>query len=166
MNSETIDFEFHLLSEYWDKPPQAKIAVDGVEYFNSAITKGPQIIKFTHNCDFNKSHRLTLTRTGKDDSQCTTLPNGRQLDQTLMLEKLKIDGIDIRNIVWSQSINIADYPEPWASEQRAAGNILEQEAIGVTTFGHNGTWYLDFTSPFYIFIMRGYGGYDEYNNRV
>lgn len=161
MNHEIIEFELHLMSDYWNKPPQAKIAVDGIEYFNNAILKGPQIIKFKHTCEFNKPHRLTLTRTGKDDSQCATLPNGRQLDQTLVLEKLKVDGIDIRNIVWSQSINIADYPEPWASEQRAAGNILEEEAIGVTTFGHNGTWYLDFTSPFYIFIMRWMGGGPE-----
>jgi hypothetical protein len=161
MNCETIEFELHLLSEYWNKPPMAKIAVDEVEYFNGPVAKGLQIIKFTHTCDFDKSHRLSLTRSGKDDSQCVMLPNGRQLDQKLILEKLKIDSIDIRNIVWSQSINIADYPEPWASEQRAAGNILEEEAIGVTTFGHNGTWKLDFTSPFYIFIMRWMGGGPE-----
>jgi hypothetical protein len=74
------------------------------------------------------------------------------------LEKLKIDGVDIRNIVWCQSITVSDYPEPWASEQIAAGNILEQEAIGVTTFGHNGVWYLNFTSPFYNFIMNWMGG--------
>lgn len=158
MTKETIEFEFHLLSEYWNKPPVAKIAVDNIEYFNDTIPKGSQVIRFTHTCDFNKPHRLTLTRSGKDDTQCKTLPNGHQLDQILTLEKLKVDGIDIRNIVWSQSINIAEYPEPWASEQRAAGNILEEEAIGVTTFGHNGTWYLDFTSPFYIFIMSWMGG--------
>jgi hypothetical protein len=158
MSRETIDFELHLVSEYWNKPPMAKIAVDGTEYFNEAVPKGTYIVKFTHVCDFDKPHRLTLTRSGKDDSQCKTLANGRQLDQILTLEKLKVDGINIRNIVWSQSINIAEYPEPWATEQRAAGNLLEDEAIGVTTFGHNGTWYLDFTSPFYVFIMNWMGG--------
>lgn len=161
MNSETINFEFHLLSEYWNQPPRAKIAVDNVEYFDDVVSKGLHVVKFAHTCDFNRPHRLTLTRSGKNDSQCKTLPNGHQLDQILTLEKLKIDGIDIRNIVWTQSINIADYPEPWASEQRATGNVLEEEAIGVTTFGHNGTWYLDFTSPFYIFIMRWMGGGPE-----
>jgi hypothetical protein len=158
MSYETIEFELHLLSEYWDKPPVAKIAVDGIEHFNSVVTNGSQIVKFTHTCDFNNPHRLTIVRSGKDDSQCKTLSNGRLLDQILTLEKLKVDGVDIRNIVWSQSINIAEYPEPWASEQVAAGNLLEKEAIGVTTFGHNGTWYLDFTSPFYIFIMSWMGG--------
>lgn len=158
MNSEIIDFELHLISEYWNKPPVAKIVVDGIEYFNNIVPKGSHIVKFRHTCDFNTPHRLALTRAGKDDSQCKTLPNGQQLDQILTLEKLKIDGIDIRNIVWSRSINVAEYPEPWASEQRAAGNLLEKEAIGVTTFGHNGTWYLDFTSPFYIFIMNWMGG--------
>ena len=166
MNSETIDFEFHLLSEYWNQPPQAKIAVDNIEYFDDVVPKGSHVVKFTHTCAFDKLHQLTLIRSGKDDSQCKTLPNGKKLDQILTLEKLKIDGIDIRNIVWTQSVNIANYPEPWATAQRAAGNTLEQEAIGVTTFGHNGIWHLDFTSPFYVFVMRGYGGYDEYNNRV
>ena len=161
MNSETIEFELHLSAESWNKPPQAKISVDDVEYFNDVVSKGSHIVKFTHTCDFDKPHRLTLIRSGKDDSQCKMLPNGRKLDQILTLTKLKVDGIDIRNIVWSKSINIADYPEPWATEQRAAGNMLEQQAIGVTVFGHNGTWYLDFTSPFYIFIMRWMGGGPE-----
>jgi hypothetical protein len=161
MNTETINFEFHLLSEYWNQPPQAKIAVDDIEYFNDVVPKGSHVVKFTHTCDFEKPHQLTLTRSGKNDSQCKTLSNGKKLDQILTLEKLKIDGVDIRNIVWSQSINIAEYPEPWATEQRAAGNTPEEKAIGVTTFGHNGTWYLDFTSPFYIFIMRWMGGGPE-----
>jgi hypothetical protein len=158
MTQEIIEFELHLISEYWNKPPLARIAVDDTEYFNDLVPKGTYIVKFIHTCDFNKPHRLTLTRTGKDDSQCKTLPNGKKLDQNLTLAKLKVDGIDIQNIVWSQSINIANYPEPWATEQRAAGNILEDKAIGVTTFGHNGTWYLDFTSPFYVFIMKWMGG--------
>lgn len=158
MTQETIEFEFHLLSEFWDKPPAAKIIVDGMEYFSKEIPNGLHVVKFKHTCDFDTPHRITLVRYNKDDSQCKILPDGRLLDQLLTLEKLKVDGIDIRNIVWTQSINIANYPEPWASEQRAAGNLLEKEAIGVTTFGHNGTWYLDFTSPFYIFIMRWMGG--------
>ena len=72
--------------------------------------------------------------------------------------KIKIDGVDIKNIIWTYSINIPEYPEPWASEYVTAGNILEKEVIGATKFGHNGIWYLDFTSPFYIYIMQWMGG--------
>lgn len=154
---ETIKFEIHLQANYWDQPPHAKILVDTTEYFNDVVPHGEHIIQFMHTCEFNNPHRLTLIRTGKNHDQCVTNSDGTRLDQILTLTKLKVDGIDIRNIVWSKSINIADYPEPWASEQRAAGNMLEEEAIGVTMFGHNGTWYLDFTSPFYIFVMRWMG---------
>lgn len=156
--TEKITFELYLLSDYWNKPPYIKVTVDDISYFNGPIVDKSHVIKFTHTCEFNKSHRLTIIRSGKDDSQCIIDTNGTKKDQILILDKVKIDGIDIRNIILSQSVNIADYPEPWASEQRAAGNILETEAIGVTTFGHNGTWYLDFTSPFFIFIMRWMGG--------
>ena len=155
---ETITFEFFLSSVCWNQPPRVAITVDDVEAFSGAIPAGNQTVKFSHTCKFGEPHRLTMIRSGKDSGQAKFGPDGEWLDQILTLEKLKIDGVDIRNIVWSQSITVSDYPEPWASEQLALGNVLEQEAIGVTTFGHNGVWYLDFTSPFYNFIMQWMGG--------
>ena len=156
--SETITFELHLLSEFWNTPPLATITLDGCEYFNGPVPAGSTVVKFTHACEFGKSHRLTLDRQGKTDSEVQVNSDGTRSEQYLTIEKIKIDGVDIRNIIWTYGVNVPEYPEPWASEYVTAGNILEKEVIGATKFGHNGIWYLDFTSPFYIYIMRWMGG--------
>lgn len=157
--SETITFELHLLSEFWNTPPLATITLDGCEYFNGPVAAGSTVIKFTHTCAFGSPHRLTLDRQGKTDSEVLKNSDGTIVaEQFLTIEKIKIDGVDIKNIIWTYSINIPEYPEPWASEYVTAGNILEKEVIGATKFGHNGIWYLDFTSPFYIYIMQWMGG--------
>ena len=156
--SETITFELHLISEFWKTPPLATITVDDTEYFNGPVAAGLTVVKFTHTCAFDSPHRLTLDRQGKTDAEIRIEPDGTRIEQWLTIEKVKIDGVDIRNIVWSYSVNIPEYPEPWASDQLAAGKQLKNEVIGDTKFGHNGIWYLDFTSPFYIYIMQWMGG--------
>lgn len=156
--SETITFELHLVSEFWNTPPLATITVDDTEYFNGPVAAGLTVVKFTHTCAFDRPHRLTLDRQGKTDDEIRIEPDGTRAEQWLTIEKVKIDGVDIRNIVWSYSVNIPEYPEPWASDQIAAGNQLNNKVIGDTKFGHNGVWYLDFTSPFYIYIMQWMGG--------
>lgn len=156
--SETITFELHLLSEFWNTPPLATITLDGCEYFNGPVPAGLTVVKFTHTCEFDQPHRLTLDRQGKTDSEVQVNSDGTRSEQYLTIEKIKIDGVDIRNIIWTYSVNVPEYPEPWASEYVTAGNILEKEVIGATKFGHNGIWYLNFTSPFYIYIMQWMGG--------
>ena len=156
--SETITFELHLLSEFWNTPPLATITLDGCEYFNGPVPAGSTVVKFTHTCEFDQPHRLTLDRQGKTVDEIRTEPDGTRSEQYLTIEKIKIDGVDIRNIIWTYSVNVPIYPEPWASMQIATGNQLNKEVIGETRFGHNGTWHLDFTSPFYIFIMHWMGG--------
>ena len=156
--SETITFELHLVSEFWKTPPLATISIDDTEYFNGPVAAGSTVVKFTHTCAFDRPHRLTLDRQGKTDDEIRIEPDGTRAEQYLTIEKIKIDGVDIRNIIWTYSVNVPEYPEPWASEYVTAGNILEKEVIGTTKFGHNGIWYLDFTSPFYIYIMQWMGG--------
>ena len=156
--SETITFELHLLSEFWNTPPLATITLDGCEYFNGPVPAGSTVVKFTHTCEFDQPHRLTLDRQGKTDSEVQVNSDGTRSEQYLTIEKIKIDGVDIRNIIWTYSVNVPEYPLVWAAEQNDAGILLEKEIIGATKFGHDGTWHLDFTSPFYIYIMRWMGG--------
>lgn len=148
-NYEVITFEIHLLSEYWDKPPHAQILLDGVEKFNQDLLAEKSVIKFTHKLQFGP-HELKLIRSGKVPGQYVS----PEQDQKLTIEKVIIDGVNIRNILWSYSKSIPEYPEPWASLQRKQGIELEKELIGETTFGHNTTWSLNFNSPFYRFIMK------------
>lgn len=146
---EIITFEIHLLAEFWDKPPRAQLLIDNIEQFNQDLPLGTTVIKFTHKLDFGE-HELKLVRSGKVPGQYVSPDQ----DQKLSIEKVIIDGVNIRNIVWIYSKSIPKYPEPWATIQRKQGIELEKEVIGETTFGHNTTWVLNFTSPFYRFIMN------------
>lgn len=156
-NEETISFEFFFQADYWDKPPMVNITVDDVEKYYGEITKEKNYIKFFHTCSFDKEHNLCLERYNKSDDQVKVLDN-EKLDQILKLEKLIIDGVNVRNIVYSYSVTNHHYPEVWAAEQQANGHFLDQNVVGNTIFAHNCTWNLNFTSPFYRFIMRWMGG--------
>lgn len=155
--TEHIKFEFLLHPEYWDRPPHASILVDGVEHW-SGLVEDKLTATFSVTLDFNTPHLIELVRSGKDDSQCREADDGSLLDQLLTLKQVKVDGIDIRDIVWAYSWSEPTYPEPWASEQRALGTELEEKVLGETVFGHNTTWKLQFTSPFYEYLMNWMDG--------
>lgn len=153
---ETLKFEIELFSDFWDKPPHIEIYVNDTKHFDNVLSKGINEITFTHECKYNREHRLTIVRKGNDNSQNKIDENGIMLEQYVELERLVINGINLRrydlDLVGSKSVNIAEYPEPWATQQREAGYILDEKAIGVTRFSHNGVWYLDFSCPFTEFI--------------
>lgn len=147
--SETIKFEFTLFSEFNLSPPVVEILVDDERKFYGPIEFNEISILVEHTCNFNIPHKLTLIRSGSTSADRT---------QMLSIKKLKIDGIDIKNIIYNRSYTIPIYPEPWATEQKNAGINLPKEIKGTTDFGHDCTWYLNFTSPFYRYIMGWMGG--------
>ena len=48
---------------------------------------------------------------------------------------------------------VPDYPEPWATEQRATGVELKSAIYG-DYLGWNGTWYINFQTPIYRWIHQ------------
>lgn len=153
MSSETIKFRFTFLAEYWDKPPAIILRLDDKELFNGVITQEQSILEFKETITFGR-HKLSIDRQGKDNSQTKLLPDGSYQDQLLTLDKLVIDDVDIRDIVNHYSYTKPIYPEPWASLERRKGNDLPEYVRGQTCWGHNLTWTLKFTSPFYLHVMN------------
>ena len=147
---ETITFELDLQTEYWKDPPRIKILVDNVIKFDDEIkTNGP--VRFTADLAFG-AHLLQIHRTGKTNAQV-----GPTVGQHVILNRVKIDGTDIRDLVWTRAYYVPEYPEPWASQQRQAGIELEQRVLGETCLSHNGVWNFEFKSPFYRYIMDWMG---------
>ena len=46
------------------------------------------------------------------------------------------------------------YPEPWATQQKNNGIELPESITNSPDLGHNGTWSLSFTSPFYMWLLE------------
>ena len=74
-------------------------------------------------------------------------------DQLLHIKDIEIDEIDIGSLIF-EGIYKPSYPEPWATEARAKGVDLPETFKNSPTMGHNGTWTLTFSSPFYMWLLE------------
>lgn len=150
---ETIRFSIGFVSEFWDKPPMVDISIDHILQISSVLDQPAQTIVFDSDINFGSNHVLSIKRHNKSVDQCRVDSDGKQQDQFCSIKKVCIDGIDVQNLIWHRSWFEPDYPEPWAQSQRDAGIVLESKVIGETWLSHNGTWFFEFTSPFYKFLI-------------
>jgi len=138
---ERVLFELDFQYTYDTVCPKIQVYIDNQ---HCATLDKQSSCKFYHAQDFG-SHELRIERSGKDH----TCP-----EQMVQIQRIRIDGIDIRNMMYHKSVCNPEYPEPWATEQREAGVELEKDIIGETVFGHNCTWSFNYTSPFWHFVME------------
>lgn len=153
LNKETIVLHLEFTSRFWDRPPEISIFVNAREVLHAAADQEKFVAEFEHCFEFGKPNLLSIKRTGKSDDQCVIMPDGSMKDQILILDKVVIDGIDVQNLIWHRSWYEPIYPTRWQSEQEAQGISLESKILGETWWSHNGTWYFEFTSPFYRFVI-------------
>jgi hypothetical protein len=151
--SENIFFDIILESTYWDQPPQVEVVIDNESIAKYTVDTSEFHIRFRQEMTFDQPHVLELRRTGKTPDQTRMLHNGQYETQMLHIKKIMIDNINLRNLVWHSCRFDPEYPEPWASQQRAQGIILENSVVGEMYLGHNGIWRFDFTSPIYKFLV-------------
>lgn len=156
MSIEKLKFKLELYSTYWDKTPRAEILINNHSHYNQEIKgteKEPTVIEFEHELTEGEKYSLIIERSGKNNRQ-TVVENGQIIkDQLLHIKSIEIDEIEIGALVYS-GLYTPQYPEPWASEQAKAGNVLPESFKNVTTIGHNGRWELGFTSPFYMWLLE------------
>ena len=156
MTTEKLKFKLELYATMWDKPPIADIKIAGKSYFKEEIASTndkPTIIEFEYELEEGKSYNLIINRSGKNKRQ-TIVENEKIIkDQLLHIKSIEIDDIDIGNLVY-EGVYKPEYPEQWATQQQEAGNKLPETLKNVTQMGHNGTWTLSFTSPFYMWLLE------------
>jgi hypothetical protein len=156
MSTEKLKFRLELWATYWDRAPRAKILINDHNHYNKEIKgteKEPTVIEFEQELKEGENYSLIINRSGKDIRQ-TVIENGQIVkDQLLHIKSIEIDEIDIGALVYN-GLYTPKYPEPWASEQAAAGNKLPESFKNVTAIGHNGRWELGFTSPFYMWLLE------------
>lgn len=73
--------------------------------------------------------------------------------QVLTLDKLSLDGINLNKICHHAKYHPI-YPEPWITEQRTAGTHWPEYLTGVTSWGWNGTWTLEYRTPIYTWLLK------------
>ena len=154
-STEDINFDINFTSEYYKKPPHAKIFVNEVCKFSDFITNDKQKICFTEKLNFNENYTLKIIRSNADNKKHVI--DGKIFEQCLHLDKVIIDNIDCEWLLYENSFAIPEYPVDFIEHQAKLG--LPHITKGYSkTFTFNTEWYFNFTSPFYIFIMKCMGG--------
>jgi hypothetical protein len=157
MATEKLKFKLELYATMWDKPPHAEILINDKSYFKGDITGSddkPTLVEFEHDFKESAESTLIIRRSGKVDNQTIVNDKGGLLkDQLLNIKSIEIDEIEIGGLVY-EGVYTPDYPEPWATQQRAAGTELLESFKNVTSMGHNGTWRFKFASPFYMWLLE------------
>ena len=144
-DSEKLHFKINLSGTYWDKKPVYSILINddiiktdtisadsdevfGIE-FDQEATEGPVTLKI----------RLE----NKDDSDTIQNEDKTAILKDLLLNivSVSIDDIDLSILLHSKS--------QFAGDDPARGTILE-----CVNLGWNGTWSLQFNSPFYIWLLE------------
>ena len=156
MATESLKFKIELYSTYWNKPPIVEVKVGDKSYFKNEITsteKEPTLIEFTHDCESEKSHNLSLIRTNKNVKETVVENNKIVKDQLLNVKYVEIDEINIGSLIY-EGVYTPEYPQPWATQQHNKGVTLPKSFKNVTQMGHNGVWAFKFTSPFYMWLLE------------
>jgi hypothetical protein len=157
MATEKLKFKLELYATMWDKPPVAEVLIGDKSYFHKDITgteDKPDLIEFEHELEEGKSYELIIKRTGKTRNQTVINDKGDILkDQLLHMKSMYIDEIELGALVY-EGVYTPEYPEPWATQQKEAGNQLPKTLKNVTQMGHNGEWSFKFESPFYMWLLE------------
>ncbi len=157
MATEKLKFKIELYATMWNKPPHAEIMINDKSFFKGDITgteEKPNIIEFEQERVEGEESSLSIHRSGKGKYETVVNDKGDILkDQLLNIKSIEIDEIDIGALVY-EGVYTPDYPEPWATQQRDAGVVLEKTSKNVTQMGHNGVWTFSFTSPFYMWLLE------------
>ena len=157
MTTETLKFKLQLYATSWDKSPVAEILINNESQYKAEITgteNKPTIIEFEKLLTEGEKYYLTISRSGKDRKQTVVNSQGDiEKDQLLHIKSIEIDEIDLGSLVYS-GVYTPSYPEPWYSQQVTAGNTPEKSLKNVTSMGHNGTWKIQFQSPFYMWLLE------------
>ena len=157
MATEKLKFKSELYATMWNKPPHAEIMINDKSFFKGDITgteEKPNIIEFEQELVEGEESSLSIRRSGKGKYETVVNDKGDILkDQLLNIKSIEIDEIDIGALVY-EGVYTPDYPEPWATQQRDAGVVLEKTSKNVTQMGHNGVWTFSFTSPFYMWLLE------------
>lgn len=154
MSKEKIHFKIGLSGTYWDKKPHFTISVDDKEYVNAYITNESDTTEFVEfDCEVEEEteHVLRIRLDNKDATDTVTdgpdLENCKVLkDMLLNLVSIEVDDIELGLIAQMSGVFKFDepqnYPAPGSTEIPLCVN-----------FGFNGTYELEFSSPFYLWLL-------------
>jgi len=154
VEKERLHFKIGLSGTYWEKLPYFVIGVNGIGY-KIGHTHAPsgeiQYIEFDAEVDAGKNI-LQIVFANKEPSDTVKDSNDPVnfnivKDMLLNIHSVSIDDIDLGMIVFQESVFKLAEPVVYNNETVA-------EIKNCVNLGFNGTWELEFESPFYLWLLE------------
>lgn len=146
---ERIHFKIGLSGTYWDKKPQYEILINDKKFFDGIIQSPQEVtdfFEFSVELEEDKTHYLQIRLVNKSDSDVVKDRNDKDnfniiKDMLLNIDSIQIEDIDISHLMWTESKFVGDDPER---------PVLKN----CVNLGWNGTYILEFTTPFYLWLLE------------
>jgi len=133
----------------------------------------PYLVKLSVTCSTDKASRPIPVKIGINDNLTITKIHGlttvnfefmarqhaffslemidKQDQEAVVIEKIGFFGISDPRFAWA-GVYEPKYPEPWASEQRSQGIVLQPQLKSHTYLSWNGKWTLTFDVPVFTWM--------------
>jgi hypothetical protein len=144
--TEKLHFKVTLSGTYWDKVPEYSILINNTQIQRAQLTQPTdqeETIEFDVELADDEFHDLKIRLENKTDSDTVENQDKTAIlrDMMLNIQKIEIDEIDLGNLISSKSLYTGD---------DASRPVLDK----CVNLGWNGTWVLQFRSPFYIWLLE------------
>jgi hypothetical protein len=137
-----VDIGIAIKPNWIDVPPLLRLKIDRETLWNDLLYDKKD---FEFSGTLTKDiHLLEIELYGKPDLD----PH-----QSLTITDLCFGHTRSQKCVW-QGIYNPHYPEPWASQQRSKGVVLEPKLYHTNHLGWNGIWRLEFAVPIFTWIHQ------------
>lgn len=166
LEPELLKFEITLSGTYWDKVPEFDILIDDSIVYSGKITTPSsgrglpssdpdevlsdlhaQVITIEQNLQPG-DHELGIRLKNKTPDQTSGFVNGIwSKDMLLTVERIKIDDIDLQNLIFTESEYHFDQPQLHQGQLRTSTRQC-------VCMGYNGKFSIRVTCPFYIWLME------------
>lgn len=144
-NEESINFKIVLNGTYWGKKPQYSVWLDEAVITQSEVSKELHTIEFQRTLS-EGAHSLKIRLENKSPED-TIIENGEIVEDMLLnIDDIVIDDISLGNLLWTAEYKL-DKPQIYKGE-------TIDHLDGCVNLGWNGTYILNFTSPFYIWLLE------------
>ena len=152
MEKETLHFRIGLSGTYWDRPPQYSVLVNYTAVVNSALVDVPSDEIFYVEFDSESDVELNMLQIRLENKTNTdTVENadktGIVKDLLLNIVTVEIDEIDLGHLIYNLSEYHVDRPVEYNGE-------IVKIIKNCVNLGWNGEWRLQWTNPFYIFLLE------------
>jgi len=141
MNKESLSFEVSLRSTHWRKIPHFKIFVNDTLIKEDSCDKSTSL-KFNYAVEDGVNH-LKIQLINKEDTDCVQNKDKTEIlkDMLLHIDSISIDNVNLDHVIHTCSQFVPQDPS----------RPVLKECVDL---GWNGTYVLEFTSPFYIWLLE------------